>query len=51
MTDAIAEIKQDAIWRVIVWLIMWYIKAPVRNEKVNNNNESIYIAAAIELEK
>ena len=44
MTDAIAGINQNSLWKVIVWLIMWY-KASVRKEEVNNNNERIYIDA------
>ena len=26
MNDATADIEQDALWRVTVWLIIWYIK-------------------------
>ena len=34
MTDAAAGIKQGTLWRVILWLIMWYIKSQSKRKKL-----------------
>ena len=31
MTDATVGIEQDVLWRVTVWLIMWYIEWPIKD--------------------